>query len=68
MKTLICLCLSGLIIFGGCALGSASAGWSMRAKTADELAPEATDRITDRIKEDLKPWIKEEIARSMATQ
>ena len=68
MKTLICISLVGLIIFGGCAAGAATAGYSVRAKTAEELAPEATDRIVNRIKEDLKPWIKEEIARSMATK
>jgi hypothetical protein len=68
MKMLICICLVGLIIFGGCALGSASAGYSLRAKTAEELSPEATERIVRQIKEELKPWIREEIAKSIETK
>ena len=68
MKAMICLCLVGLILLGGCALGSASAAYSMRAKTAEELAPEATERLTRQIKEELKPWIREEIAKSIETK
>ena len=34
-----------LLLISGCALGSASAAYSMRAKTAAELTSEAEDRI-----------------------
>ena len=48
---------------GGCALGSASAAYAVRAKTADELSPVAEDRIVTRIKADLKLWLQAELAK-----
>ena len=63
MKRLICLCIIALILFGGCAAGSATAGYSVRCKTAEELSPEAEDRLVIKIKEDLKTWIKAEFAK-----
>jgi len=66
MKTLIislCLAMVLAISLGGCALGSASAAYAMRAKTAEELSPEAEDRIVEKIKADLKLWMKAEMAK-----
>ena len=61
MKSLICLCLALLILLGGCAAGSATAGYAVRAKTAEELSPEAEDRLVSKIKADLKLWVKSEL-------
>ena len=60
MKTLkrlvIVTMVSGLIYLSGCALGSATAAYSVRAKTAEELSPEAEQRLVDRIMRDVKLW------------
>lgn len=37
----------------GCALGSASAGYSLRCKTAEELSTTAENRLVERITEDV---------------
>ena len=63
MKTLISLCLVLAISLGGCALDSASAAYSLRAKTAEELSPDAEDRLVEKIKADLKLWMKSEMAK-----
>ena len=61
MKSLIYLCLALLILLGGCAAGSATAGYSVRCKTAEELSPAAEDRLVNKIEADLKTWMKSEM-------
>ncbi len=36
------------VLLSGCAIGSASAGYALRAKTASELTSEAEDRIVQK--------------------
>lgn len=55
MKTiLICLCLS--LIVSGCALGSATAAYSLEAHTANNLSVEAEDRLIQKVQERHKNW------------
>jgi hypothetical protein len=42
------------LLFTGCAAGSATAGYSMKAQTADSLSTEAEQRIVDRAKSEVK--------------
>jgi len=63
MKTLIALFFVFILILGGCAAGSATAGYAVRAKTAEELSPAAEDRIVQKIKADLQLWIDAEMAK-----
>ena len=55
-KLIVFLMMCGLFCFSGCAAGSATAIYSVRAKTAEELAPEAEDRLVERIMRDVKLW------------
>ena len=41
-----------MVPLAGCALGSASAAYSLKAKTAEELTPSAEQRIVDRAKQE----------------
>jgi PBP1b-binding outer membrane lipoprotein LpoB len=50
MKIVIYILLIIMILLSGCAAGAATAGYSLRAKTADELSPAAEHRITEQIK------------------
>jgi hypothetical protein len=43
--TLIAIATVCLFCLHGCAAGAATAGYAMRAKTADELAPDAREAI-----------------------
>ncbi len=62
MKTLkrlvIVTMVSGLIYLSGCALGSATAAYSVRTKTAEELTPAAEQRLSERIMREVKLWHK----------
>jgi hypothetical protein len=49
----ICFALFTLLLTG-CAAGSATAGYSMKAQTADSLSTEAEQRIVDRAKNEVK--------------
>ncbi len=42
-----------LSIVSGCAAGSATAGYSLKAHTADNLSAEAEQRIVDRTKREM---------------
>lgn len=42
------LLIAGLTFCTGCAVGSASAGYALRAKTASELTSEAEDRLVQK--------------------
>ena len=60
MKTLICICSILAMLLVGCAAGSATAGYSVRAKTAEELSPKAEDRLVTKIKDDIEIWLEAE--------
>lgn len=49
------LCAS-VIQLAGCAAGSATAGYAMRAGSADTLKPEAEDRIVEKILRRVREW------------
>ncbi|KKL80867.1 hypothetical protein LCGC14_2000520 [marine sediment metagenome] len=55
-KVIVFVMMLGFICFSGCAAGSATAIYSVRAKTAEELSPEAEQRLVDRIMRDVKLW------------
>ena len=55
-KVIVVVMMCGLIYLSGCAAGAATAGYSMRAKTADELSPAAEQRLTERIMREVKLW------------
>lgn len=57
MKTIITVIICiGLLAVCGCAAGSATAGYSLRAGTADELSPKAERELTERIMQKVKQW------------
>lgn len=47
--------LSSMVLFlSGCAAGAATAGYALRAQSADSLSSEAEQRIVDRTKKEIK--------------
>ena len=57
MKRLILVMQVCLPFISGCAVGSATAGYSLRAKTADELKPEARQSIIDQVKKEIIEYL-----------
>jgi len=55
-RIVVFVMLCGIIYFSGCAAGSATAGYSLRAATADELSPKAEWELTERIMQKVKQW------------
>ena len=62
-KVILFAMLFASVFIAGCAAGSATAGYSVRAKTAEELSPDAEDRLVTKIKEDMKLWLDAELAK-----
>lgn len=49
----ISLPVFGLIFLSGCAAGAATAGYSLKAQSADSLSTSAEQRIVDRVKREM---------------
>ena len=49
-KNFIILSILSLAALSSCAAGSATAGYSVRSQSADNISPEAEDRIVERAK------------------
>ncbi len=52
IRNLIALLLSALI-FSGCAAGAATAGYALKAQSADSLSADGEQRIIDRAKREV---------------
>lgn len=52
IHTILCVVVTAFSIplFTGCAAGSAAAGYTVSAKSADKLSQEAEDHIIERVK------------------
>jgi len=53
---LITICCVALLMVSGCALGSASAAYSLEARTAEGLSRKAEDRLIEKIKGEFDDW------------
>ena len=61
IKTLLVLiALFGIILVSGCAAGSATAGYSLKAGTAKELTRKGEEELTASIIKEIKLWHKYE--------
>lgn len=46
--------LISIAILSGCAVGAATAGYALKAQTADSLTVEAEQKIVDRVKREME--------------
>lgn len=56
MKLFICILMSLTLMVTGCAVGSATAAYSLEAGTANKLSSVAEERLIKKIEERFKYW------------